>query len=195
MSVLYALIFCLAVVAAEEERRAIAVLFGAARGNVTFTESGSKVRMVGVIEGLTPGQHGFHVHEKGDVSMGCASTLGHYNPNNKQHGAPHDENRHVGDLGNILADERGVATFVINDPHIRLTGPHSVLGRAVVVHSDPDDLGKGGHPDSLTTGHAGSRVACGVIGTLETTSMMNSGAWVLKASLVTLISLLLFNLL
>ncbi|CAH1399260.1 unnamed protein product [Nezara viridula] len=122
--------------------------------------------MIGVIEGLSPGQHGFHIHEKGDVSMGCASTLGHYNPHNKQHGAPQDANRHAGDLGNILADERGVASFVINDHHVRLTGPTSVLGRSVVVHSDPDDLGKGGHPDSLTTGHAGSRLACGVIGTL-----------------------------
>lgn len=63
-----------------QERKAIAVLFGAARGNVSFVQSGEVVKMSGVIEGLTPGLHGFHIHEKGDVSMGCASTLGHYNP-------------------------------------------------------------------------------------------------------------------
>nr|UYG55616.1 superoxide dismutase 4 [Geocoris pallidipennis] len=152
--------------ASEPERRAIAVLFGAARGNVTLVESGGVTKISGVVEGLTPGKHGFHIHEKGDVSMGCASTLGHYNPFKKQHGAPTDENRHVGDLGNIEADSRGIASFTMTDKWVQLSGAYSVVGRAIVIHSDEDDLGKGGHPDSLTTGHAGSRVACGVIGTL-----------------------------
>jgi len=44
-----------------------------------------------------------------------------------------------------------------------LTGEYSVIGRSCVCHADEDDLGRGGHSDSLTTGHAGARLACGVI--------------------------------
>lgn len=82
----------------------------------------------------------------------------------KNHGAPTDEVRHVGDLGNIYAEDNGVAQISITDNIISLTGRNSIIGRAVVVHSDADDLGRGGFSDSLTTGHAGTRVACGVIG-------------------------------
>lgn len=82
----------------------------------------------------------------------------------KNHGAPNDTDRHVGDLGNIEAGQNTVATISIVDHVISLKGPHSIIGRAIVVHSDVDDLGKGGFADSLTTGHAGTRVACGVIG-------------------------------
>ena len=45
-----------------------------------------------------------------------------------------------------------------------IAGPYSILGRSIVVHAGEDDLGRGGFPDSKTTGHAGGRVACGVIG-------------------------------
>lgn len=85
----------------------------------------------------------------------------------KTHGAPSDKDRHIGDLGNIEANEQGEAVFNFTDSHISL-GPNTrnILGRTVVVHSDRDDLGKGGESDSLTTGHAGGRVACGVIGIL-----------------------------
>ncbi|GJN30728.1 hypothetical protein PR202_gb19061 [Eleusine coracana subsp. coracana] len=67
----------------------------------------------------------------------------HFNPHNKPHGAPIDDERHVGDLGNIVANRDGVAEVFIKDLQISLTGPHSILGRAVVVHADPDDLGRG----------------------------------------------------
>ena len=75
-----------------------------------------------------------------------------------------DKERHVGDLGNLKTDERGNAYWATTDPLIRLFGDSSVVGRSVVVHQDEDDLGRGGHADSLTTGHSGARVACGVIG-------------------------------
>ncbi|KAJ6384399.1 hypothetical protein OIU78_027666 [Salix suchowensis] len=92
------------------------------------------------------------------------STGPHFNPVGKEHGAPTDENRHAGDLGNVTVGDDGTATFTIIDNQIPLTGPHSIVGRAVVVHADPDDLGKGGHELSKSTGNAGGRVACGVIG-------------------------------
>jgi len=82
----------------------------------------------------------------------------------KQHGGPSDTERHVGDLGNIAADPTGVATINVTDRLISLHGKHSIIGRALVVHSGPDDYGKGGTGDSLKTGNAGHRIACGVIG-------------------------------
>ncbi|EMS60363.1 Superoxide dismutase [Cu-Zn] 2 [Triticum urartu] len=85
----------------------------------------------------------------------------HFNPHNKSHGAPVDDERHVGDLGNIQANKDGVAEIFIKDLQISLRGPHSILGRAVVVHADSDDLGKGGHELSKSTGNAGARIGCG----------------------------------
>ncbi|EGY21106.1 superoxide dismutase [Verticillium dahliae VdLs.17] len=93
-------------------------------------------------------------------------TLGsrYLNPHSKNHGAPSDEDRHVGDLGNIKTDAQGNSKGSVQDSFIKLIGPHSVIGRTVVVHGGTDDLGKGGHAESLKTGNAGPRPACGVIG-------------------------------
>ena len=129
------------------------------------------------VEGLKPGYHGFHIHQAGDLTDGCTSGCSHFNPFNKKHGGPQDKERHVGDLGNIHADKNGVARNLIRDKLIRLRGKYSILGRMVVIHKDPDDLGRGGLSDdgvtvtnqkknkeSLRTGNAGDRIACGVIG-------------------------------
>ncbi|KAJ2908854.1 hypothetical protein GGI21_002470, partial [Coemansia aciculifera] len=83
------------------------------------------------------------------------------------HGAPTAEKRHVGDLGNLEAPEKGDAVFEITDKQVTLFGEHSVIGRTVVVHALEDDLGLGGHTLSVTTGNAGDRLACGVIGISE----------------------------
>jgi len=82
----------------------------------------------------------------------------------KTHGAPGDEQRMVGDLGNIVADEQGVCVVDIEDSVVKLIGPHSVIGRSVVVAAGQDDQGRGGHENSLSTGNAGPRIAAGVIG-------------------------------
>lgn len=68
----------------------------------------------------------------------------HFNPFGKEHGGPTDEIRHAGDLGNVIADDNGVAKVNITDKQISLSGNLSILGRTAVVHADPDDLGKGG---------------------------------------------------
>eukprot|EP01004_Peranema_trichophorum_P010245 NODE_9018_length_626_cov_71.017893_g8390_i0.p1 GENE.NODE_9018_length_626_cov_71.017893_g8390_i0~~NODE_9018_length_626_cov_71.017893_g8390_i0.p1 ORF type:complete len:164 (+),score=28.86 NODE_9018_length_626_cov_71.017893_g8390_i0:59-550(+) len=115
------------------------------------------------IKGLSPGLHGFHIHEKSDFSEGCKSAGPHYNPLGQTHGGPNDVARHVGDLGNIEPGPDGVARGEIIDSLVKLYGDHSVIGRSFMVHADPDDLGKGGFEDSLTTGHAGARIACGEI--------------------------------
>uniref|UniRef100_A0A5C1IV66 Superoxide dismutase [Cu-Zn] n=1 Tax=Urechis unicinctus TaxID=6432 RepID=A0A5C1IV66_UREUN len=134
-------------------------------GTVKFTQSeGAGTTLTGEIKNLAPGQHGFHVHEFGDNTNGCTSAGSHFNPLGKTHGAPEDEERHVGDLGNVTAGDDGVAQINISDQLISLTGPHSIIGRTMVIHADVDDLGKGGHELSKTTGNAGARLACGVIG-------------------------------
>ncbi|XP_049762296.1 superoxide dismutase [Cu-Zn]-like [Schistocerca cancellata] len=168
-----------AAVALAEERRAIAILSHSTKnvkGNVTFVQTDDGVVTVtGIIEGLKPGSHGFHIHEKGDISS-CINAGGHFNPDKVNHGGPTDAIRHVGDLGNIEAGENGVANISIRDRVISLTGRNNILGRSVVVHSDKDDLGKGGFEDSLTTGHAGTREACGVIGILSPVTPWHNSA-------------------
>ena len=123
--------------------------------------SNSPTLIKGTISGLEPGEHGFHIHEYGDLSQGCESAGGHYNPDNVEHG--NLQNGHVGDLGNITANEDGIAKFTIKAERVDLIGDRSVVGRAIVVHKDVDDLGKGGDAESLKTGNAGDRLACGVI--------------------------------
>lgn len=155
----------LTVVAAT--KKAVAVLKGTSNveGVVTLTQEDNGPTTVNVrITGLTPGKHGFHLHEFGDTTNGCISTGPHFNPNKMTHGAPEDEVRHAGDLGNIVANTEGVAEATIVDNQIPLSGPNAVVGRALVVHELEDDLGKGGHELSLTTGNAGGRLACGVVG-------------------------------
>lgn len=133
------------------------------KGTILLMQSanGGPTLIKGSIVGLEPGEHGFHIHEYGDLSQGCESAGAHYNPDGVDHGDL--ENGHVGDLGNITANEDGIAKFTIKAERVDLIGDRSVVGRAIVVHSDVDDLGKGGDAESLKTGNAGDRLACGVI--------------------------------
>ncbi|CAJ0565913.1 unnamed protein product, partial [Mesorhabditis spiculigera] len=150
--------------------RAVAVLRGDAgvEGTVYLRQDKESDPTVikGEIRGLTPGKHGFHVHQYGDSTNGCISAGPHFNPFNKTHGGPNDESRHVGDLGNVEADSNGVAKFEIKDSLIKIHGENTVVGRSLVVHAGTDDLGKGEgdkKEESLKTGNAGARAACGVI--------------------------------
>ncbi|KAM8708921.1 hypothetical protein ACLKA7_015830 [Drosophila subpalustris] len=146
--------------------KAVCVINGDAKGTVFFEQEaeGSPVKVTGEVNGLAPGLHGFHVHEFGDNTNGCMSSGPHFNPYKKEHGAPTDGDRHLGDLGNITASGDGPTPVNISDNQITLFGENSIIGRTVVVHADPDDLGKGGHELSKTTGNAGARIGCGVIG-------------------------------
>lgn len=94
------------------------------------------------------------------------STGGHFNPDQFPHGGPLDHYRHVGDLGNVFADPNGIVSTQFTDSVISLYGDRSIIGRAIVVHAAEDDLGKAGDSGSVTTGNAGARLACGVIGIL-----------------------------
>ena len=136
---------------AEQTIEAVAVLgHGDAKGMISFKQKPGKATIIsGTITGLSEGLHGLHIHEFGDLSDGCDSAGGHYNPTGVDHGDI--DNGHVGDLGNITADSKGVAEFSIKAKRIQLQGATSIVGRAVVVHEDEDDLGKGGDEESLKT--------------------------------------------
>jgi Cu-Zn family superoxide dismutase len=137
------------------------------KGIVEFEEKGTKVVIKGNLKSTKykNSSHGIHIHEAGDLSEKCMGACAHFNPYNKQHGGPTSKERHVGDLGNIRFDARGVAKFRMEDSLVKLRGTKAnVIGRSVVIHEDMDDLGMGNHNDSLTTGHAGKRITCAVIG-------------------------------
>ena len=139
-------------------------------GIIYLKQNKKNVKITGEVIGLTPGKHGFHIHASGDLTTGCQSLCAHYNPFNKTHGGPKDKERHVGDLGNIIADNNGVAKINIIDPLVKLSGKYSVMGRSMIIHEDEDDLGTGDNEDSLKTGNAGKRIACGIIGYRSTCS-------------------------
>jgi superoxide dismutase, Cu-Zn family len=131
-------------------------------GKVMFVQDGHKVHVKGKITGLTPGLHGFHVHEFGDLSdKKGMSTGGHFNPEGAPHGGIKSPKRHVGDLGNVKADESGTAVLDFTDTLIALHGKHSILGRGLIVHEKADD------EKTQPTGDAGGRIGGGVIGIAE----------------------------
>jgi Cu-Zn family superoxide dismutase len=136
------------------------------KGYILFNED--KVRKQTKItlnlKNIPHGKHGFHIHTSGDLREGCKSLCDHFNPYNKTHGGPNDIIRHIGDLGNIEPNSKGIVKKVIYDNKIKLSGKNSIIGRSVIIHSGEDDLGRGGNPASLITGNAGTRIACGIIG-------------------------------
>lgn len=131
-----------------------------AEGVVTFTQTDDGVRIEASISGLEAGSsHGFHIHQYGDCRAADGTSAGgHFNPEDMPHGGPDDMQRHVGDLGNLEADENGEASADFTDSFLELNGANSILGRGVIIHAGQDDL------ESQPTGDAGSRLSCGVIG-------------------------------
>ena len=130
-----------------------------AAGKVTFVQKGDKVYVVAQVSGLSPGGHGFHVHEKGDCSADDGmSAGGHFNPTGKPHGNPAEAEHHAGDMPMLMADGNGEAKLSAELPVIMVGGGTTdVIGKSVIVHKDPDDY------KTQPTGNSGARVACGVI--------------------------------
>lgn len=129
-------------------------------GSVRFVQSGSTVRVSGEVRGLRPhGEHGFHVHEKGDCSSPDGTSAGgHFNPDSRPHGQHGMGAHHVGDLPSLKADANGVARFAFSSGSIAVgAGAANVVGRGLIVHKDPDDY------RTQPTGNAGARLACAVI--------------------------------
>lgn len=128
-------------------------------GKAVLTETEGGVHVLLTLEGVDAGDHGAHVHEKGDCSAADgASAGGHFNPHTQDHGLPGAPKRHLGDLGNITIgkDGKGTLDFTAPGANLKDGDAASFVGRAIIVHAKKDD---GGQP----TGNAGGRIGCGVI--------------------------------
>jgi Cu-Zn family superoxide dismutase len=130
-------------------------------GTVTLERApdGNAVLVHVSLFGLESGQHGFHVHENGDCSGPDAGAAGgHLNPTGAPHGDPDSPNgqHHLGDLGNLTADDDGIIEDTLDSSDLLRNGELAVLGRAIVVHANADDL------ESQPSGESGDPVSCGV---------------------------------
>ena len=150
-------------------KQAVAQIRGAGKnagkihGTVTFTQEADGIKVVADIEGLSPGKHGIHIHEKADLSKPDLSGAGpHFNPGGARHkhAGPEDAQRHAGDLGNLIADENGHAhlELTVEQNVLSIDGPkNGVVGHSVIVHEKEDDL------KSQPAGNSGGRIAGGKI--------------------------------
>jgi len=160
---LFSAFFAACLAAAAQAQTATATLAPTAgsmtAGTVSFTQKGNRVAVVAKVSGLTPGSHGFHIHEKGDCSAPDGmSAGGHFNPTGKPHGNPNLPDHHAGDMPMLLADASGNASLSSDLEVITIgSAATDIIGKAVIVHKDPDDF------TTQPTGNSGARVACGVI--------------------------------
>jgi superoxide dismutase, Cu-Zn family len=157
----------LALVACGEDKQATTQLESRSgsttTGTATFEEDGEQVTLTLEVSGATPGRHGAHIHENGDCSAADASSAGgHWNPATKTHGPP-DANHHLGDLGNITIGQDGRGTLTLSKKEWKIGdgSAEDVVGKAVVIHANEDDLA------TDPAGNSGGRVACGVIARKE----------------------------
>lgn len=132
-------------------------------GEVTVSDYKDGIKLKATFTRLPPGKHGFHIHKAGDLrGEGCMGLCEHYDTGNNSHGgAPtHMGERHTGDLGNI--ELKG--SILKKEYYIQNTTVKDLWGRSIIIHKDEDDLGKGTHEDSKTTGHSGARIGCAIFG-------------------------------
>jgi Cu-Zn family superoxide dismutase len=134
------------------------------QGEAVATQVGHATRLKVTFTKLPKGKHGFHIHKAGDLrGEGCMGACEHFHVGTPcDHGSVpgSKEPRHTGDLGNIEMHGSGAQySYLIHD-----IKPSDLLGRALIVHEDEDDLGKGDFPDSKTTGHSGKRIGCAIFG-------------------------------
>lgn len=128
-------------------------------GTAVFTKSDAGVHVEVKLSGVSPGEHGVHIHEVGDCSADDAKSAGgHFNPEKTQHGAPGSDAHHAGDFGNITIGPEGTGTLALTSADISLEeAPSAIIGRAIIIHGGADDL------TSQPSGAAGPRIGCGVI--------------------------------
>lgn len=139
----------------------------AIKGMVSLEDTAAGLHIKAQLANVSPGSHGFHIHEFGFCDQDGKAAGGHYNPM----GAPHGmimkdgmQKAHPGDMGNITADKTGGASLELTIPGISIAdGNYTVGGRAIVLHEKADDFGQ-------PVGNAGGRIACGTIKLTSATS-------------------------
>ncbi|OED50115.1 superoxide dismutase [Endozoicomonas sp. (ex Bugula neritina AB1)] len=136
---------------------------GAEIGTIIISQTPEGVRFQPLIMGLTPGEHGFHVHEnpscgkgeKNGMPMAALKAGGHYDPDKTgRHEGPYGKG-HRGDLPRLLVDENGNATKAVVAPRLTLK---ELSGRSLMIHAGGDN-----YTDNPPMGGGGTRIACGVI--------------------------------
>jgi Cu-Zn family superoxide dismutase len=150
----------------EMAKEAVAKIFGAGEnhdkitGTATFIQGTNGIKIVVDVDGLSPGKHGIHIHEKPDLTdPKLTSAGGHFNPDGKEHhhGGPDDAKRHAGDLGNIEVDDKGHGHLELTDEALAIEGKNGVIGHSIIIHAKVDDL------KSQPAGASGDRIAGGAI--------------------------------
>lgn len=134
---------------------------GSDMGTLALTQTGGGVHISGTINGLTPGEHAFHIHGIGKCEPPFKSAGGHFNPFATPHGK-HGGGPHGGDMDNLAVGDDGKVSIDVVNGGVTLNpnGKHSLFdadGSAIVIHAGADDY------SSQPSGAAGARVACGVI--------------------------------
>ena len=137
---------------------------GASVGQVTISESKYGLVFTPSLQGLSPGIHGFHLHqnascepkEKDGKMMAAGAAGGHYDPAaTNVHGTPWGEG-HLGDLPPLYVEANGSVNQAVLAPRLKLS---DLQGRALMIHAGGDNHSD--HPAAL--GGGGARVVCGVI--------------------------------
>lgn len=130
-------------------------------GDISLKENNGKVKMNVEMKGLTPGEHAIHIHEKGDCSAADGTSAGgHWNPSDEKHGKWGEHAFHMGDIGNLVADDKGFVSYEFETDKWCLgcdDSTKNIIGKSFIIHAGADDF------ESQPSGNAGSRVACGVI--------------------------------
>ena len=133
-------------------------------GIVTLVQELDGVLVTMEASNLPPGFLGFHIHGIGECTPPFTSAGGHFNPQGKKH--PH----HAGDLPNLLVNKDGSAFMEVKSDRFKLSDLFSEDGAAIIIHSRPDNHGNIPErytndidEETLSTGDAGSRIACGII--------------------------------
>jgi len=131
---------------------------GTGIGTVSLEATPAGVLVRGSLRGLPPGPHGFHVHETGACEPPFESAGGHFNPTGAEHGFYSEGGPHAGDMTNVTVAEDGMVGIEILDTFLTLDRTlFDEDGAAILIHADPDDY------QSQPSGHAGDRIACGII--------------------------------
>lgn len=135
------------------------------KGEVIVRNYKNGVQLIAYFSSLPKGKHGFHIHKAGDLrGEGCQGACDHFHvgPAQNHGGSPSKySERHTGDLGNV---EISRGHHFKKSYYIKGISVKDLWGRSIIVHEDEDDLGKGGHDDSITTGHSGKRIGCAIFG-------------------------------
>ena len=138
---------------------------GGPLGTVTFMDGAQGLVITPKLSGLPPGEHGFHIHDKGDCAPGMNqgkpaagfAAGGHYDPSHtKKHLGPLSTAGHGGDLPVLVVNSRGDATEAVTASHLTV---EQIRGRSIMIHAGGDNSSDTPAPN----GGGGARIACGVI--------------------------------